>query len=88
MNYKRYWNESRGDKYDHWGTSNWYFEIDEGGYPVRQIEKYEIGKILKYDLENMEDEYGGLGDQAFDLEEYAKFEITQEEFKKEWNKPT
>ena len=82
--YQRQWSEKRGDEYDNWGTSNWYFEIDEKGFPVRQIEKYENGKVLKYDLENMEDEFGELGEQKIEFEEFAEFEITKEEFIKEW----
>jgi len=77
--YKRQWNETRGGEYDNWGTSMWYFEIDEDGYPNKQIEKYEKGKVLKYDLENMEDKFGSLGDQSIDFEEFAEFEITKEE---------
>lgn len=42
------------------------------------------GKILQYDLENPENEFGGLGDQIIDFEEFAEFEITKEEFMKEW----
>jgi hypothetical protein len=82
--YKRQWREKRCDEYANWGTSIWYFEIDEKGYPNRQIEKYDNGKVLKYDLENMEDEFGGLGDQIIEIEEFSEFEITKEEFTKEW----
>lgn len=82
--YKKKWDETRGDEYDNWGTSIWYFEIDEKGYPNKQIEEYENGKILKYNSDNLEDEYGGLGGQAIDLEEFAEFEITKEEFYKVW----
>lgn len=82
--YKRQWNESRGDDYDDLGTSIWYFEVDEKGYPNRQIEKYESGKVLKYDEENIEDEFGGLGDKPLDLHDFEEFEITKEEFDKEW----
>ncbi len=27
--YKRKWNEIRGDEYSSWGTSTWYFEVDQ-----------------------------------------------------------
>ena len=64
--------------------THWYFEIDEKGYPNRQIEKYDNGKVLKYDLENMEDEFGGLGDQIIEIEEFSEFEITKEKFTREW----
>lgn len=31
--FRRAWDESRGDRYDGWGTSDWYFELDDEGYP-------------------------------------------------------
>ncbi len=82
--YRRQWNEKRSGQYDSWGTSTWYFEIDNNGYPNRQIEKYENGKVLKYDLQNLDDEFGGLGDQLINFREFAEFEITKEEFFNEW----
>lgn len=82
--FKRNWDENRGDKYNNWGTSLWYFETDEKGWTNRQIEIYENGNRLKYDPEYLEDEYGGLSDQAFDLEDMAPYIITKEEFEIEW----
>ncbi|WP_299673080.1 hypothetical protein [uncultured Polaribacter sp.] len=49
------------------------------------MEVYENGKALKYDQKKLEDEYGGLGDQKLDLDEFFDFEITEQEFKKHWN---
>ena len=46
--FKRKWNETRGDEFDSWGTSIWYFEIGPDGYPIKQIELYENGNRLKY----------------------------------------
>lgn len=82
--YKRNWEETREDEYDNWGKSIWYFEIDNEGYAMRQIEKYENGKKLKYDLKNIGDEFGGLADQPIDLEEFVNFEITKNEFEEQW----
>jgi len=82
--YKRSWEETRGNEYEKWGKSIWYFEIDNEGYAMRQIEKYENGKKLKYDLKNIEDEFGGLADQLIDLEEFVNFEITKDEFEEQW----
>lgn len=82
--YKRNWEQTRGDEYGNWGKSIWYFEIDNEGYIKRQIEKYENGKKLKYDLKNIEDEFGGLADQSIDLEEFENFEITKDEFEEQW----
>jgi hypothetical protein len=82
--YRRPWNETRGDDYDSWGRSVWYFEIDEEGVPARQIEQYEHGPVLKYDANHREDQYGALGDQPIDREDFAAYEITAEEFSAAW----
>ena len=83
--FKRHWNETRGDDFDNWGNSIWFFETDEHGLPIRQIEKYENGPTLKYGPENLFDEFGMLGDQTLDLEEFAEFEISEFEFNDAWN---
>ena len=83
--YKRNWEEPRGDEFDDWGKSIWYFETDNSGLPTKQIEVYENGKILKYDQTKLEDNFGGLGDQELNLNEFSQFEITEIEFKKVWN---
>ena len=82
--YKRNWDENREGEFSGWGKSIWYVEVDQEGYPTRQIEKYENGNILKYDTANSNDGYGGLGDQALDPDEFAEFEIAAKEFNKEW----
>lgn len=84
--FKRNWNETRGDEFDSWGTSIWYFEVDNDGFPIRQIELYENGNRLKYHSEKMFDDYGGLGDQAMNLYEFKEFQIDKEEFEQEWIK--
>jgi hypothetical protein len=83
--FKRSWDETRGDEFDSWGTSVWYFELDEEGFPVRQIELYENGNRLKYDSGKSFDDYGGMGDQALDLIEFQEYRIQKEEFEMEWN---
>ena len=83
--YKRNWEESRGDEFDDWGKSIWYFETNNSGLPTKQIEVYENGKILKYDQTKMEDNFGGLGDQELDLDEFSEFEITELKFNTVWN---
>ncbi|MEO6148547.1 MAG: hypothetical protein ABIN95_07035 [Mucilaginibacter sp.] len=79
---KRFWDESRGDKFDEWGTSTWYFEASPDDYPVRQIEVYASGKILKYNENNPYDKYGGLSDQPLEVEEYEP--LTKDEFEAIW----
>lgn len=48
---KRHWNEPRGDEHDAWGTSWWYFEVDDEGRVLRQIEQYDSGVRLRAPLE-------------------------------------
>ena len=84
--YKYKWNELRGDKFDIWGFSLWYFEIGEDEFPSRQIEIYENGKILKYSENNLEDEFGFLGDQKLNLSEFNGIECSKEEFEENWKK--
>lgn len=83
--YRRPWDETRGDDYSDWGTSTWFFEIGEDGYPARQLELYENGKALAYDTAHADDEFGGLGDQPLDLQEFAPFEITKAQFEQAWS---
>lgn len=82
--FRRPWNETRGDAHDDWGTSIWYFEVGDDLFPLRQIERYERGPVLRYSSEHTEDEFGGLGDQALPVEEFAAFEISAEDFEAAW----
>jgi len=86
--FKRRWNESRGDDYDDWGCSWWYFETSDDLFPARQIEVYDGGQVLFYHAAHLDDEFGGLGDQALDLDEFEPFRITLEEFDGIWNSRT
>ncbi|MBC8754757.1 hypothetical protein H2O64_08750 [Kordia sp. YSTF-M3] len=86
MNYfKRNWNESRGDEYDNWGKSIWFFETNSNGEVLRQMEVYENGKVLKYDNDHIEDEFGKLSNQKLDLDEFREFFIDKNEFDTIWN---
>jgi len=82
--FKSKWDDTRGDEWDNWGTSMWYFEIGKDGYPTRQITVYENGKRLKYSEALKDDHFGGLGDQSIDEAEFRKQEIDRIEFEKEW----
>ena len=46
--FKREWKDTRGDKYDNWGTCTYYFETQDDGQPTRHIEVYKNGNVLKY----------------------------------------
>lgn len=82
--YKRNWDESRGDKYDDWGSSVWYFETEPDLSVTRQIEVYANGKILQYDRLHIVDAYGTLAETRLDADDFAKFTITQLEFEQAW----
>jgi hypothetical protein len=85
--FKRRWDECRGDEYDSWGCSVYYFEVDEQLVPVKQMEIYENGNILKYDRAHIEDQYGDLSQCPLELqgeEGFEPFEITGEEFVRAW----
>ena len=84
--FKRNWDEVRGDEYDSWGKSIWYFEVGTNGFPLKQIELYENGNRLKYHSEKTFDDYGSLGDHALDMNELQTYEIEKAEFYNEWNK--
>src|SRR5215210_5101555 len=86
--FKRRWDECRGDEYDSWGCSIYYFEADDQLNPVRQMEVYENGNVLKYDRNHVKDRYGGLSQCRLDLEGeegFEPFEITGEEFETSWD---
>jgi len=84
--FKREWNELRGDDNDAWGTSTFYIEVTKDGLPIRQIEVYKNGNRLKYDSNKKFDDYGGLGDQPIDLDEFSEFKVSNEVFEQEWIK--
>jgi hypothetical protein len=81
--FRRHWDQSPYE-HDDWGGSIWFFEVDDEGWPVRQIEVYENGPVLKYDRDHLDDEYGGLGDQPLDFAEFAQFEIASDVFEAAW----
>ena len=90
MRYYRYrWNEMRDDEYNSWGFSTHWYEVEEDGYPSRQMEIYDDGTVLKYDSSYLSDEYGMLADVALgsdELEESKSEEISAEEFEANWEK--
>ena len=81
----RRWDEPRGDEFDGWGCATYLFETGEDGWPVRQIEVYDAGPVLRYGPEHLEDRFGGLGQGRLDeFEDWAGWEITAEEFERRW----
>jgi hypothetical protein len=82
--FKRPWEESRGDEYDSWGISVYFFETETDGSVLKQLQIYEDGHILKYDKFHIEDIYGMLATHQLDLNEFSTFAITQREFEEAW----
>ena len=73
--YNRYWKEE---------GINYYFETDLEGFPIRQIEIWDNGKILKYDEKKSSDKDGFLADKPLDIKEFSDFEIDKIDFEKAW----
>ncbi|MBK1989114.1 hypothetical protein A0J48_016475 [Sphaerospermopsis aphanizomenoides BCCUSP55] len=86
--YKWSWDVSLGGKYDEWGTSTYFMEIDSNLYARRQIEVYENGNVLFYDSSHCADDYGMLCDKKLDDPNIEEFEISQAEFEQVWHSKT
>ena len=82
--YKRHFNENRIEKSETWGTCIYYFESNQNGEILRQIEIYENGKRLKYSEEFIEDEFGFLADQTINLLEFEEYAINKNDFEYQW----
>jgi hypothetical protein len=79
------WGERRGDAYNHWGASTWFFECDEQLRVKRQIEVYENGRVHHYDEAHPEDEFGALAEKALGKESLKSLkEIEAQEFERVW----
>jgi hypothetical protein len=84
--YRREWEERRGDAHDDWGTSVWYFEVEDGQV-LRQVEVYANGSHLKYSIDFLEDGFGGLAEQSLDESEFQPFAILPGDFDVVWAVP-
>lgn len=82
---KRHWNELRGDEHNAWGPSWWYFEVDDEGGVLRQIEQYDSGVRLRYGEQHIEDEFGGLSQALLDLSEPGYTAISSQDFEAAWS---
>lgn len=84
--YKRHWNEPTEDpSTDHWGHSTYYFETNHKGIILRQLQQFENGQTLKYDLEYIDDKYGGHPEVPLNLLGFKYLEIEQTTFETVWN---
>jgi uncharacterized protein (DUF433 family) len=83
--FKREWVESTGeDLTDGWGDSTYYFETDRQFNVLRQMQIFKNGKALKYDLEYLDDKFGGLSESPIELDGFT--EINKIEFDQLWTK--
>lgn len=85
--FKKFWEETTGDELtDSWGSSTYFFETDENLNVSKQTQLFQNGKLLKYDIQNFEDEYGFLTDQPLEIEEFIDNQISETEFLSIWNR--
>ena len=84
--YKRHFDEPRTEQSEVWGTCDYYFETNQNGEVIRQIEVYEIGKTLKYGEQLIKDEFGFLTDQPLVLSDFENFAINKTDFEYQWQK--
>lgn len=82
--YKRRWEQGRGDQFDAWGPADYYFEVDDGGAVLRQIEVYSHGAVLRYDPGHVKDEFGQLADQPLDLVAMEPYVTDKAAFERAW----
>src|SRR5689334_6199170 len=66
------------------GSSVWLFEVGDDAFATKQLEMYDDGTTLAYDMKHSHDAFGMLADQPFDLDEFAPFEISPAEFERWW----
>jgi hypothetical protein len=84
--FKRRWDESRGDKFDSWGAATWFVEVGDDGWPLRQVEVYDDGPVLRYGPNRTEDDYGGLGAARLEaVEDWTRWVISAAEFEEAWS---
>ena len=83
--YRGRWDEDRGDQFAHWGASDWYFEVEPDNTVVKQMEVYDGGTVLKYDLQHLSDSFGMLTDKEFDPVGFPCTEIAREAFESAWS---
>jgi len=84
--FRRQWDELRSSDHASWGQATYYFETDDELIASRQIEVYDGGQRLCYDVEHPEDEHGFLdGSRVFPDDEWPElFEISARQFETEW----
>ncbi|MGI4761195.1 MAG: DUF433 domain-containing protein [Janthinobacterium lividum] len=83
--FKRLWPETTGTEFtDSWGTSTFFFETNSEFQILRQLQLFENGNALKYDLEYSEDKFGGLAEEPLGSIDFAEYQTAQQEFEQIW----
>jgi uncharacterized protein (DUF433 family) len=83
--FKKEWDEATGEEATNsWGASIFYFETDFQFNVLRQIQIFENGNVLKYDLEYIDDKFGGLAESPIELDGFN--EIAKDQFEQLWEK--
>jgi hypothetical protein len=82
--YERRWEQGRGDQFDTWGPAVYFFETDDNGAVLRQVEVYANGTVLRYGAGHVEDDYGQLADQPLDVVAMAPFLTDESAFERAW----
>jgi hypothetical protein len=72
------------------GDPTYWLEVNDRGDSERELQVYPNGYVLSYDRLHKQDEYGALGVMVIDGDEdwWASFEITMDEFEKQWSAHT
>jgi uncharacterized protein (DUF433 family) len=81
----RPWSETTSEPLTNdWGTSVYYFETDNLMNVLRQLEVFANGRVLKYDTEYTDDQFGGLSEVVLDAQEFAPYKISPKVFEDHW----
>lgn len=67
------------------GPSTSFFETDDAGVIVRQVEIYEDGPVLRYSTAAPEDAHGRLSETPIEVDEWEPFIIPAEAFEQLWS---
>jgi hypothetical protein len=84
--YRQRWDESRGDRHDAWGGSDWYFEVDDDGNVIRQVEVYDHGPRLRYGPDHEEGGEGALSEVPLPHDEWEPYLLQPDEFEAVWER--
>ena len=76
--------------YNDWGECTYFLEFDGEDHPQRQIEMYENGTVLMYDLDYPQDDFGALANSTIHafLEQANIVKITADQFEELWTTVT